>query len=126
MSYVQECKRYEGWVGDIAWFDEPPPEDVYVATLRGLQRHNGYVMLTMTPLDCAWIDRRYMRARELMPGVVAPALPEYVEASLESNVHIPEARKEHWRRAVSFSSEKERRARLEGKSIALMGVISAV
>ncbi len=55
LTYEQSVEQFEGWAGDIAWFDEPPPRDKYIATRRGLVDTNGRCMLTLTPLKQPWI-----------------------------------------------------------------------
>ncbi len=55
LTYEQKTAQYEGWKGDIAWFDEPSPRDKYIATLRGLVDTGGRVMLTLTPLSQPWL-----------------------------------------------------------------------
>mgnify|MGYP001597740949 FL=1 len=123
MSFSQELKKWEGWVGHFAWFDEPVPESHYIATLRGLQRFNGRVILTMTPLDCAWIDRKFLRQGERDVGKDPRFIPFMVRLPLSSNLAIPEDRKEHWAGALALVSEEERLARLEGKPYQLLGQV---
>lgn len=55
MTYEQKLEQFEGWQGDIAWFDEPPPRDRYIATLRGLITRKGKIWLTLTPLKEPWL-----------------------------------------------------------------------
>jgi phage terminase large subunit-like protein len=55
LSCEQEVKNYEGWKGDIAWFDEPPPRDRYISTARGMVDSGGRIWLTLTPLKTPWI-----------------------------------------------------------------------
>lgn len=55
MSYEQETKEFEavdlGW----AWFDEPPPEAIYKATVSRMRR-GGIIFITETPLTgSAWL-----------------------------------------------------------------------
>ena len=50
LSHEQNTEQYEGWRGHVAWFDEPPPRDKYIATLRGLVDFGGRNWLTLTPL----------------------------------------------------------------------------
>jgi phage terminase large subunit-like protein len=55
-SYEQGAKRFEGTDYDIAWFDEPPPQDVWFSVLRGLTDRGGAAIFTMTPdIDQAWV-----------------------------------------------------------------------
>jgi phage terminase large subunit-like protein len=63
LSYEQDTKLYEGWTGHVVHFDEPPPYDKYVATMRGLMRFSGISFITATPLSEPWIyDEIYLRA----------------------------------------------------------------
>jgi phage terminase large subunit-like protein len=63
LTYEMSTEQCEGWKGDIAWFDEPPPRDKFIATKRGLVDTNGRCWLTLTPLTQPWIyDELYLRA----------------------------------------------------------------
>ncbi len=55
LTYEMSTEQCEGWKGDIAWFDEPPPRDKFIATKRGLVDSNGRCWLTLTPLTQPWI-----------------------------------------------------------------------
>lgn len=55
MSYEQEAALAEGWSGDWVLFDEPPPRQMYVATIRGLVDTDGLCMFTLTPLREPWL-----------------------------------------------------------------------
>lgn len=64
LTYEMSTEQCEGWKGDIAWFDEPPPRDKFIATKRGLVDTNGRCWLTLTPLAQPWIyDELYMKAQ---------------------------------------------------------------
>jgi phage terminase large subunit-like protein len=54
-SYVQPADTWEGTILDWAHFDEPPPQDILTACLRGLMKANGPSWFTMTPLKEAYI-----------------------------------------------------------------------
>ena len=124
MSFSQEIKKWEGWVGHYSWMDEPPPEGHYIASLRGLQRYDGQMVLTLTPLNCAWIDRRFMRAAEhAKPGTPERMIPHVVYLPLSSNKWIPEERKRHWAAALELSGEAEMKARLYGVPMSSMGYV---
>ncbi len=63
LTHEQDVNFFEGWKGHIAWFDEPPPRDRYVATKRGLVDFGGRHWLTLTPLTQPWIyDDIYTKA----------------------------------------------------------------
>ncbi len=64
LTYEMSTEQCEGWKGDIAWFDEPPPRDKFIATKRGLVDTNGRCWLTLTPLTQPWIyDELYAKAQ---------------------------------------------------------------
>lgn len=56
-SYEQKVKDFEGgeWAG--AWFDEPPPQDIFGATRRGQvdSDTDGWAIITATPLSEPWM-----------------------------------------------------------------------
>lgn len=55
MTYDQDVQEFESATLGLAWFDEPPPYEVYKATIARM-RHGGVIMITMTPLTyAAWL-----------------------------------------------------------------------
>lgn len=54
-SYVQSAESFEGMVFDWEHFDEPPPQPILTASMRGLMSTNGPSWFTMTPLKEAYI-----------------------------------------------------------------------
>jgi hypothetical protein len=63
MSNVQDSSVFEGWMGDLVLYDEPPKRDVRVACARGLIDRNGRELFAMTLLKEAWIHREVVKAR---------------------------------------------------------------
>lgn len=55
MSTEQESMKFEGADLDWAMFDEPPPRDHWIATLRGLVDRGGYAWFALTPLTEPWL-----------------------------------------------------------------------
>lgn len=55
MSYDQEWVKYESGTFDGALFDEPPPRELFVATLRGLMETAGPVRMALTPHSEEWL-----------------------------------------------------------------------
>jgi phage terminase large subunit-like protein len=72
MTYEQQVTEFEsatlGWV----WFDEPPPLDIYKATVSRM-RKGGVIFITATPLTgSAWMyDQFYAPERKLADNVFA-------------------------------------------------------
>lgn len=113
LTYEQSTESFEGWKGDIVWFDEPPPRDKYIATLRGLVDRRGRVWLTLTPLKQAWIyDDIYTAADGKHITVVT--------VDMEDNPWLPKEAKEEFARSLT---EEEKEARLHGKFMHLSGLI---
>lgn len=63
MTYDQEIKEFESVTLGWAWFDEPPPETIYKATVSRMRR-GGIIFITATPLmGSAWMfDKIYTQA----------------------------------------------------------------
>jgi hypothetical protein len=63
MSNVQDSSVFEGWMGDLVIYDEPPKRDVRIACARGLIDRQGRELFCMTLLKEAWIHREVMKAK---------------------------------------------------------------
>lgn len=113
LTYEQSTESFEGWKGDIVWFDEPPPRDKYIATLRGLIDRRGRCWLTLTPLKQAWIyDDIYTAADGEHISVVT--------VDMGDNPHLSKKAKEEFERNLT---EEEKEARIHGKFMHLSGLI---
>lgn len=55
LTHEQNDMAFESWSGHWAWFDEPPPREKFIATMRGLVDFKGRCWLTLTPLNEPWI-----------------------------------------------------------------------
>ena len=55
MSGDQDVKKFESFDADWIYFDEPPSEEIYFATIRSLVDRNGIHWFCMTPINCAWM-----------------------------------------------------------------------
>ena len=55
ITYEQDSSVAEGWNGDWAWYDEPPPRGHRIATARGLVDRLGWEIFTLTPLKEPWL-----------------------------------------------------------------------
>ena len=64
MSYEQDSEKYEGWDGDVVWFDEPPRYAIYIACWRGMTDRGGKMFFTMTPLKEPWIKEKVWDKRK--------------------------------------------------------------
>jgi phage terminase large subunit-like protein len=115
LSYEQDTKFYEGWTGHFVHFDEPPPLEKFVATKRGLMRHEGRIIITATPLNEPWIyDTVYM------PGIRGDDKIDVFQFSLFDNKYLTdEARAEF----IKIIPDEEREARVYGKFKHLTGLV---
>lgn len=60
MTYEQDPKEFESVTLGWAWFDEPPPEEIYKATVSRMRR-GGIIFITQTPLKgSAWLYDRFV------------------------------------------------------------------
>lgn len=50
-SYEEGMDAYMGTAQDVIWFDEEPPEDIYLESLMRLATTNGILYCTFTPLN---------------------------------------------------------------------------
>ena len=112
LTHEQSTEQFEGWKGHIAWFDEPPPRDKYVATLRGLVDFQGRHWLTLTPLTQPWIyDDIYTKQSTAI---------FVVTMDIRDNTHLTDvAIREFEARLI----EEEKSARLHGKFMHLSGLV---
>lgn len=113
LTYEQATEQWEGWKGDVVWFDEPPPRDKYVATLRGLVDKGGRVWLTLTPLRQAWIyDDIYTKSDKQKI---------YVQTvDIRDNPTLSEKDIEQFESSLT---EEEKEARLHGRFMHLSGLV---
>ena len=113
LTHEQDTEQFEGWKGHIAWFDEPPPRDKYIATLRGLVDYSGRHWLTLTPLTQPWIyDDIYTKAdgKRIFVATV----------DMRDNTHLSEADILQFEKTLT---EEEKEARIHGKFMHLTGLV---
>lgn len=112
LTHEQSVEQFEGWSGDIAWFDEPPPRDKYIATRRGLVDNNGKTLLTLTPLKQPWIyDEIYTNDD-----------PTYYSVTMDI-MDNPTLSGEAIDEFAKSLTEEEKEARLHGKFRHLSGLV---
>ena len=112
VTHEQSTEQFEGWSGDLAWFDEPPPRDKYIATRRGLVDNDGKTMLTLTPLKQPWVyDEIYTNDD-----------PNYFTVTMDITDN-PTLTKEAINAFSESLSEEEKEARLHGKFRHLSGLV---
>ena len=108
MTHEQDSMAFEGWSGHWAWFDEPPPRELFVATNRGLIDFHGRMWLTLTPISEPWLfdeivgkagdrvwfctvdirDNPYLNEKDIS-DYESTLLPEEVEARIHGKfIHL--------------------------------------
>ncbi len=116
MSYDQESTKFESFDADEAWFDEPPPEEIYKAVRRGLIDREGTMLFTMTPIREPWIyDTLWLPCLE---GRLTDA--EYFILPTEHNPYLKKAEIDSFKEVYT---EEELDARLHGHFLHLSGLI---
>lgn len=120
LSTEQDVKEFEsvdlGW----AWFDEPPKEGQYKATVSRMRR-GGIIFITATPLmGSAWLyDDIYLNQEE--------GKREAVEADVEENCKEHGIRgllrHENILKMISEYDEEDKQARVFGKFAHLVGLV---
>ena len=113
LTHEQSTEQFEGWRGHVAWFDEPPPRDKYVATLRGLVDYSGRHWLTLTPLTQPWIYDEIYTATDKDYTFVTTI-------DIRENKYLSEAAIKEFEMSLT---EEEKSARLHGRFLHLSGLI---
>lgn len=108
MTHEQDSMAFEGWSGHWAWFDEPPPREQFIATMRGLIDYRGRAWLTLTPISEPWLfdeivgkagdrvwfttvdirDNPYLNEQEIL-DFEATLMPDEIEARIHGKfIHL--------------------------------------
>jgi phage terminase large subunit-like protein len=123
MSYEQEAKEFESATLGWAWFDEPPTEAIFKATVARM-RKGGIIFITETPLYAAWLYDHVIANPDT--ELAAKGQRFYVEAAIEDACKIHGIRghleHSHIERIIAEYSEEEKQARIYGKFQHLVGM----
>jgi phage terminase large subunit-like protein len=123
MSYEQDAKEYESATLGWAWFDEPPPEAIFKATVSRM-RKGGIIFISETPLYAAWLYDHIIANPDQELANKGQRI--YIEADVEAACiehgirgHL---KHEHIERMIAEYSEDEKQARIYGKFQHLVGL----
>lgn len=106
-TYDQGRERWQAATLDGVWFDEEPPEDIYMEGLTRTNATGGMVFMTFTPLlGMSNVVRRFLT--ETSPD------RHDTNMTIEDALHIPEAER---RRIIESYPPHEREARTKGVPI---------
>ena len=123
-SYSSPVSAYEGSVLDYAWFDEPPPQDIFNAVKRGLMAKDGRLFISATPLKSPFLlDELILPSQDPdspLYGTVGYHRVEMHAACRECNGgHLPHASIEQF---LAGLPEGEKAARSQGVFMSLQSV----
>jgi phage terminase large subunit-like protein len=128
MTYEQDAKEFEGATLGWAWFDEPPPEAIYKATVARM-RKGGIIFITATMLKgSAWLYDKLVAGDVEVEGLNGEKIKRQVK-TIEADVE--DACKQHGVRGhlehihiekmIAEYDEDEREARVHGRFQHLVG-----
>lgn len=135
MTYEQDVTEFEGITLGWAWFDEPPPQAIFKATVSRMRR-GGIIIIGATPLaGSAYLYDAFAKGEYEVEisssegGTVEKYMRKiaYIEADIESACRTHGVRG-HLRHAdilqmIAEYSEDEKQARIYGKFQHLVGLI---
>jgi len=123
MSYEQDVKEFESATLGWAWFDEPPPESIFKATVARM-RKGGVIFISETPLYAAWLYDHIIANPD--KELAEKGQRVYIEAEIEDACvehgvrgHLKHANIE---RMIAEYTEDEKQARIYGKFQHLIGL----
>lgn len=123
MSYEQDAKEFESATLGWAWFDEPPTEAIFKATVARM-RKGGIIFISETPLYAAWLYDHIIANPD--PELANKGQRVYVEADVEAACKQHGIRghleHEHIERMIAEYTEDEKQARIWGKFQHLIGL----
>lgn len=125
-SYKQNPLGQESSVWDWVHIDEPCPEGMWKAILRGLTDRGGRAWFTCTPLSEPWIDESFVPNLEDQTradlGAISDDLTSrwMMTGSMDDNPHL---KAEDIALFMSFLTEEEQQARRNGIPLAYSGIV---
>lgn len=114
LTHEQDDDVFEGWSGHWAHFDEPPPREKFIGTLRGLIDFKGRCMLTLTPISQPWLYDEFISKAENNDNIF------YLVVDMFDNPHTPDTEKKMF---FDTLTEDEKEARIHGRFRHLTGLV---
>lgn len=113
-SYDQDLEKFAGTSRHFTWFDEEPPKHIYNECMARLVDTDGFVWLTMTPVEgMSWVfDDIYS------PGDAGHEDIDVIEIEMTENPHLT---KRAIDRFLDTLEPEERKARERGEFVAIGG-----
>lgn len=117
LTHEQDDMVFEGWSGHWAHFDEPPPREKFIATLRGLIDFKGRCWLTLTPISEPWLYDEFVSKSDTDKELF------FISVDIRDNPFLDE---EYILWYESKLTEDEKEARLHGRFRHLTGLVYKV
>lgn len=117
MTYEQETAKFAGDSKHWVWFDEEPPNDIYKECRMRVMDTEGYIWLTMTPVDgITWVnDQLYI------PGLTGQLKSTLVvTVDTDENPYISQSAKDD---VFADLDEADLKARKKGQFVPLGGLV---
>lgn len=128
MTYEQKTKEFEAATLSWAWFDEPPPADIFKATVARMRR-GGIIFITATPLTgSAWMyDAIIAKDDEIFGKDLRLGQRDFIYADVEDNCRQHGVRgileHEHIEKMIAEYDEEDMQARVHGRFQHLVGLV---
>jgi phage terminase large subunit-like protein len=99
-TYDQGRLRWQGETLDFVWFDEEPPEDIYIEGLTRTNATNGIVWITFTPLlGASVVVRRFLEKSSPGTHVTTMTIDDAEHYTAEQRAAIVASYPAHQRKA---------------------------
>lgn len=115
-SYDQDVEKFAGTSRHIIWEDEEPPLLIHNENMARLIDTNGYMMMTMTPLE----GMTFVHDKIYIPGIEGHADIDVIEIDMTENPYLTQ---EAIDRFLDTLDEEERNAREHGQFMTVGGKI---
>ena len=118
-TYEQDILTFEGVARDQVHFDEPPPRDKFVASLRACVDRGGRISMSLTPISEPWIfDELYMQEGEEQHFKDLDI--ECITGTIFDNPYL---KPEYIKKFEAMLTPEEKEARIFGRFLTLTGIV---
>ncbi len=115
-TYEQDINVFGGADLDWVWFDEHPPENIFIENLMRLADRRGIAMLTMTPeMGITWEMERIIERADTDPQIKVWYFRTY------DNPHLSKEGVAEVEKMITDPAVRE--VKLEGKFVSLAGLV---
>lgn len=122
MTYDQQVKEFESATLGLAWFDEPPPESIFKATVARM-RKGGIIFITATPLTgSAWMYDSVISNPDNEAGYRTFVEADVEDACIEHGVR-GFLKHSDIEKMIAQYDEEDMQARIFGKFQHLIGLV---